>query len=97
MIELLAVAVVFTVTEIFKKIVTKLQKTSGKKLTKEEKGNMILVFGFAISLAYSFVFIRGYITPEMIADATQIFAYAIATYEVLYKRILCKVIDKINS
>ena len=97
MIELLAVAVVFSITEIFKKVVIKLQKRSGTKLSKEAKGNMILVFGFIISLAYAFVFIKGYITPEIISDATQIFAYSIATYEVLYKRVLCKVIDEINK
>lgn len=97
MIELLAVAVVFIVTEIFKKIITELQKRTGKKMTKEEKGNTILLFGFGISLIYSFIFTSGYVTPEMIAESTQIFAYAIATYEVLYKRILCKVINNINS
>jgi len=96
MIEILAVAVVFGVTEIFKKIVAKLEKKSKTKLTKEEIGNMVLIFGFIMSLAYSFIFIKGYITPEMITEATQIFACAIATYEVLYKRILIKVIEKLN-
>lgn len=97
MIEALVIAIVFIVTEIFKYIIAKIEKKTGNTMKTEAKGHLILVFAFALSLIYSVLVVTNIISQELINTTAIIFSGAIATYEVIYKRILVQILKKINS
>lgn len=96
MIEALVIAIVFVVTEIFKYSIAKIEKKTGNKMKAETKGYVVLVFAFALSLVYSALVVANVISQDLINTAVAIFSGAIATYEVVYKRVLVQIVKKIN-
>ena len=97
MIEALAVAVIFVITEVFKRVITKVERKSGRPMKKETKGYIVLCFAFIISFVYSALVVTNVIDQSTINTTVQIFTGALATYEVLYKRILMKVVTSIQK
>lgn len=97
MIEVLSVAAVFILTEGFKYIIAKIERKNGKQMKKETKGYIVLSFVFVLSFIYSALVVTNVIDQSTINTAIQIFTGALATYEVLYKRILVKVVTTIKK
>lgn len=97
MIETLIIAIVFVVTEIFKRIITAIEKKTSTQLTPDMKDYVVLTFAFLLSVLYVALIEIQVINQETINTAVKIFAQAIAVYEVLYKRILVKIIEKVNT
>lgn len=97
MIEALSVAVVFVLTEVFKYITAKIERKSGRPMKKETKGYIVLCFAFIISFIYSALVVTNVIDQSTVNTAVQIFTGALATYEVLYKRILVKVVESVKK
>jgi len=97
MIETLSIAMVFVITEIFKYLIAKIEVKTGKTLTKEGRGYIIICFAFLISFIYSALVVTNIIDQSVINITLQIFAGAIATYEVLYKLVLVKLVKLVTS
>ena len=97
MIEALSIAVIVVLTEVFKYITAKIEKRNGRPMKKETKGYIVLCFAFIISFIYSALVVTGVIDQSTIDMTVQIFTGALATYEVLYKRVLVKVVTSIKK
>ena len=85
--EIIIGAIITLLTEIIKVLIKKTGKEMGKAIT-------ILVV-FLLAAIYSFLSVKGYFSTELIKEILAIGSYAIAVYEVLYKRIILPVFNKI--
>lgn len=80
--EILIGALVALLTQVTKKVSAKL----GAEMTK----NIVLVFAFTLTFIFSLAVQGGLIAMETVDFMLKSFAAAIATYEVIYKRMLLK-------
>lgn len=86
--ELIIGAVITILTAIIRKL-------SGKIGTEMMK-NLTIIIVFVLALGGAFLFHKGVINEGFITQWTEISAYAIAIYEVVYKRIILPIFNQIK-
>lgn len=84
--ELLVGAVIAFLMQIYKKI--------NEKFGVNNSNLLVLGGVFLMSLIYSVLRYKGIISENLLKVVVEIFAYAVATYQVVYKAIILPIISK---